>query len=223
MSLPDPPSARARVSTAGAWLGAGISARGAFGAVAHFVPLLLVAGIPLLVDLWDRNARAQEAPPEWARVTDLWLDLAQILGQFARVAGGSGVMLGVVLFAAAVFLVRGSGAARQACRVLLVLHAAHSVAATVWLSSLAAGPLAEWEERYAKALTDLHDVMPGIQENVLAGFRALQSMDAVVRLLCAVSLVFDALLFWLAGRAGAREWCAARGKRHAADAGVAKR
>ena len=223
MSLTDPPSARARVPTAGAWLGAGIAARGAFGAIAHFVPILLVAGIPLLVDLIDRNARAHEAPPEWARVTDLWLDLAQVLGPFARVAGGSGVMLGVVLFVAAVFLVRGSGFARRACRFLLVLHAAHSIAATVWLSSIAAGPLADWEERYAKALTELQDVMPGIQENVFAAFRALQSMHAVGTLSCAVSLAFDALLFWLAGRASARDWCAARKNRHAADANAAKR
>jgi hypothetical protein len=223
VSLTDTPSARARVPTAGAWLGVGIAARGALGAIAHFVPLLLVAGIPLLVDLLDRQARAQEAPPEWARVTDLWLDLAQVLGPFARIAGGSGAMLGVVLFVAAVFLVRGSDVARRACRVLLVMHAAHSIAAAVWFASVATGPLAEWEERYAKAITDLQDVAPGIQENVFAAFRALQSMNAVGQVACAVSLAFDALLFWLAGRASARAWCDARKTRDAPAASAAKR
>ncbi len=216
MSLPDPPPAPARVSTGGAWLGVAIAARAAAGAVAHFVPLLMVAGVPLVVDLFDRDARAQEVPPEFMHVTDLWLDLAQILGPYARAAGGAGVLVGVVLFVAAGFLVRGSNVARRTSRVLLVLQAAHSVAAAVWLSSLALGPLADWSERYAKAITELQDALPGLENRFPGAFREAQWLNvAAYALLCGLSLALDATLFWLAGRGFARDWCAARADRSA--------
>ena len=214
LSLPEPPPAAARVSKAGAWLGVGIGARAAFGAVVCFLPLLLVAGIPLFVELIDRNARAQEVPPEFVRVTDLWLDLAQILGPYARTVGGAGVLMGVVLFVASGFLVRGADLARKVARVLLVLSAAHSIVSAVWLSSLAVGPLAEWTQRYVKALSDLEDVVPGLESRLPPGFADSGWFNvASCVITCVVSLAIDGTLFWLAGRKFAREWCAARAAR----------
>lgn len=226
MSLPEPPPAPARVSTAGAWLGVGIGARAALGAAAHFVPLLFVAGIPLVVEVIDRNARAQEVPPEFVRVTDLWLDLTQILGPYARAAGGAGVLIGVMLFVASGFLVRGADLGRKAARVLLVAGAAHSIVAAVWLSSIAVGPFAEWTQRYVKALTELQDAIPGIEDRFPVGFAVPGWLNvASCVFTCVVSLALDGVIFWLAGRKFARDWCAARAVRRpaAADAAAASR
>jgi hypothetical protein len=226
VSLPEPPSAPARVSTAGAWLGVGIGARAALGAAGWFVPLLLVAGIPLVVDVIDRNARAQEVPPEVVRVTDLWLDLAQILGPYARAAGGAGVLIAVSLFVASGFLVRGADLSRKVVRGLLVAGAAHSIVAAVWLSSIAVGPLAEWTQRYVKALTELQDAIPGIEDRFPGGLVDAGWLNvATCVVMCVVSLALDGVLFWLAGRKFARDWCAARAVRRpvAADAAPASR
>ena len=224
MSLPDPPSAPARVSTGGAWLGVAIAARAAIGAVVHFTPLLVSAGIPLVVDVFDRNSRAQEVPRELARVTDLWLDFAQLLRPYAHAAGGTGVLLCLLLFVAAGFLVRGSNAGRQVSRGLLVVVAAHSIAATVWFSSLATGPLAEWAARHAKAWSELEDMMPGIEERFPAALREPWWLNvSVYWCACVLGLAFDAAFLWLAGKAFARDWCAARADRSATAAGSEQR
>jgi hypothetical protein len=211
---PPPPPAPERVSTAGTWLGVGVAVRGAAGAVAHFAPLVAVSGVPLLVELIDRKARAQEVPPEFLRVTDLWLELTTILGPYARAAGGSGVLLGLLLFVASAFLVRGSEAGRRATRLLLVASAVHTVFATVWLSSIALGPMAEWMPRYVKAISDLQGAWPGIEDRFPVAFADSGWPSVAVYLVVSLaSLALDGLLIWLAGRAFAREWCAARSRR----------
>jgi hypothetical protein len=201
-----------RVSTAGAWLGVGIAVRAAAGALAHFAPLVLVAGIPLFVDVLDRSARAQEVPPEFMRVADLWLELTTVVGPYARAIGGSGVLVGLLLFVAAGFLMRGAETGRRIVRVLLVAHVAHSIAATVWGVSIALGPGAEWARRYAKAFTELREALPGIEERFPAAIDGSIAPTLAIMLagVGALGLVLDALLFWLAGGPSARGWCTAR-------------
>lgn len=184
----------------------------ALGAMVNFVPLLAVAGVPLAVDVIDRSARAQEVPPEFVRVTDLWLEATTILGRYAHMAGGSGVLLGVVLFVAAGLFVRGSEWGRRATRVLLVVHAVHWIAATAWAVSIVMGPWADWSARHAKALSDLQEAWPGTQERFPVAMMGSEWPSAVS---CVVVGLFglgvDALLYWAAGTRTARDWCAARG------------
>jgi hypothetical protein len=222
VTQPGTPPAPASVSTAGAWLGVGIGARSALGAVTHFVPLVVAAGTPLIVDLIDRSARAQEVPPEIMRVTELWLELATIVGPYARTAAAAGVLIGLALFVSAGFLVRGSETGRRLTRVLLVAQAAHSVAATAWAASILLGPMADWTRRYAAAMSELQDALPGIEEQFPAAFVGSGWPSvAACALVCVLSLGIDAVLFWLAGRTNARAWCAARARRRPAATAAA--
>lgn len=189
--------------------------RAAASAVVYLVPLVFVAGLPLFVDVIDRNARAQEVPPEFVRWTDLWLELTSILRSYAHVAAGSGVVVGILLFVAAAFLMRGSEAGRRATRWFLVAAAAHTVLATAWTCALVLGPMAGWTQRYAKSLSELQDAVPGIEHRFPFAFGGID-WPRVALCVCVglMTLALDALLFWLAGRPFAHGWCAARAARH---------
>ena len=191
----------------------GVGARAALGAVIHFVPLVVAAGIPLIVHQIDRNPRAQEVPQEFMRVTDLWLEFATILSPYARTAGAAGVLIGLALFVAAGFLVRGSDAGRRVTRGLLVLQAVQTIAAAAWAASVVLGPMADWARRYATAISELQEAWPGIEERFPSAFDGSGWPSiAGCAVVCVVSLALDGALIWLTGGTNARAWCAARAK-----------
>lgn len=208
MDAPRTPASPEPVSTAGAWLGLGVAVRAALCVVSGIAGLVVCGLVPLLVDWVGRSAEAGDAPPEFARLLGLLLELVTVLGPYTTIAGGAAIAIGLLMFAAAVALVAGSDRGRRAARVLLVADVVHSVAASVWLLVLWTGPLGDWNDRYLKTVTSLLDAAPLAEERMPVDLHATNLMNVVS---LGVSLVFSvaiaSVLCWLGGRPFARRWC----------------
>lgn len=211
MTVPTTTSAAERTPTGGAWLGLGIAARAALSVAIGMTTLATAGGISVAVDFISRRVDPADRPPQLGKLFDVMLDGAAILAPYSRIAGASGVAIGAALFVAAALLVRGSETARRATRALLVVEAAHSIAAAAWLAVLACTTLAEWNDRYQSALAEVIEVLPGGGRQMPAVFRIEGWTNAVFYgVWGAVSAGVVLTLCWLAGRPFVREWCSAR-------------
>jgi hypothetical protein len=198
----------------GAWLGLGIAARAALSVATASATLATAAGLTLAVDGLGTVGRSEERPPEWGRLLDVLLDGAAILAPYSRIAGLTGIAVGVALFVAAAMLVGGSETARRATRVLLVVEAVHSAADAAWIAVLSCTTLVAWQVRYQQAVAEFLEASSGRR----GGIPVLPHMNGWTgAVVCGVWGVVSAgvalVLWWLAGRAFARDWCAARERR----------
>ena len=212
MTVPPPIRAAQHTPTGGAWLGVGIAARAAMSVATAMTTLATAAGIAVAVDFFSSMGDPADRPPQAGKLFDVMLDGAAILAPYARIAGGSGVVIGVALFVAAAMVVRGSETGRRAARALLVVEAAHSIAAAAWIAVLSCTTLARWNERYQAAVAEFVEVLPGGARRMPLVFRIEGWTNAVFYGawgIVSASVVLT--LCWLAGRPFAREWCAARG------------
>jgi hypothetical protein len=204
-------SARGRVPTGGAWLGFWIALRSAFVVLSSATLVGMVAAIPLAADWFGRAIQREDAPPQVGQMIDLWLDAADIFRPFSRVAGWSGIAIGLALVLSGWFLVLGREWARRAARALLVVEAVHSVATAVWMASLAMGPFGAWAERYQKLMAELMQASGSNRFTLPTQFQGGGLANVLAMGISeAVSLAITAVLFWFAGRPVAREWCRAR-------------
>ena len=202
-------------STGGAWLGVGVAVRAAFVVFTSVIILGTVALIPVLVD-WvartvEQQAGSTDVPPPFAKLLDLWLEMASILHPYAIAVGLCGACLGVVLFGAAFGLVRGSDLARRAARVLLVADAILTAGATAWIVHLSFTRLEEWTVRYLATFKEFTQAMPNGRVALTFDIEGAAWMNAAFYVLLAViALAITGTLYWLAGKPFARDWCAAR-------------
>jgi hypothetical protein len=204
--------------TGGAWLGLGIAARGAVGVLFSAAPMITVAflsGITSFVDEEMRRRGGGAVVPEATRLLDILSELGEAMRPMARFAGVTGVAIGIGLFVAGAALMRGSDTGRRAARVLLVFEAVQSVAAAVWSSILWCTRLADWYDRYQKAIADLAANQSGGRAAPMVQFHFPPMMNIASQAIGTfMSLAILGVLFWLAGRPFAREWCALRSGRY---------
>jgi len=216
MSAAIPAAAHAAPApTAGAWIGVGVAARGVLTVAFGVVPVVVVAGVTMVVTYADEMARSDpdigSLGPEANRLLGVLMEFVDALRPVATAFAVAATAIGVALFAAGVMLARGSETGRRFARGLLLVDALRAVASSVAMAVLFATTLSGWLDRYQEAVAAIVAAAPGAGRSPMFRFHVPAELNIASDALgCVFGLAVAGLLFWAAGRPSARRWCAAR-------------
>ncbi len=205
----------ARVSTAGAWVGALVAAW-AGATVAWHVALLAASALApaLVANVSDAvEEQAAGASEQTSKLADLAMEGVRRGAAYSRVFDGSAVALGFALFVAAFLLLRGSETGRRATRALLAVKSLHSIVAAAWFVFVVHAGAADWRARFLAAFDEIVRNAPSrAQHFAERASDALHKLPIAVAVTASLGALVSAALWRLAGGPSARNWCAARNR-----------